>query len=53
MSFTIHTGYALAFSTPVAARAYLRAAPIMCSAQIRMAQRAGSNGSGFTLEKGL
>jgi len=29
MSFTIHTGYALAFSTPVAARAYLRAAPII------------------------
>lgn len=27
LSFTIHTGYALAFSTRVAARAYLRAAP--------------------------
>jgi threonine/homoserine/homoserine lactone efflux protein len=29
MSFSIHTLYALAFSTPLAARAYLRAAPVI------------------------
>ena len=29
MSFGIHTAYALAFSTPLAARAYLRAAPVI------------------------
>lgn len=29
MSFSIHSVYALAFSTPVAARAYLRAAPVI------------------------
>jgi threonine/homoserine/homoserine lactone efflux protein len=32
MSFSIHTLYALAFSTPVAARAYLRAAPVINAA---------------------
>ena len=29
LSFLIHSAYALAFSTPVAARAYLRAAPVI------------------------
>jgi threonine/homoserine/homoserine lactone efflux protein len=32
LSLSIHAGYALAFSTPVAARAYLRAAPVVNAA---------------------
>ena len=32
LSFSIHTAYAFAFSTPVAARAYLRAAPVINTA---------------------